>query len=134
IIGVQTPCTIVVKRNHYFDLWKNAPDRLDALRHPYLILYLQAAKHFADIYRKRLESNTKLRSLTGKEFWKRWELQYLRGGLFDGDLLAERIRSTYDELVRRYGDFLTTGGNLATSPDPLAATRVSMNPNQPLKG
>jgi hypothetical protein len=106
IIGAQTPCTVVAKRKHYFDLWKNATDRLDALRHPYVILYLQAAKHFTDIYRTRFESNTRLRGLTGKAFWKRWELTYLGGQLFDGDLFAERIRRSYDELIRHYGEFL----------------------------
>jgi hypothetical protein len=107
LIGAPTPCTVFAKRKHYFDLWKKAPERLEALRHPYLILYLQAAKHFSDIYRARLDSNAKLRGLTGKEFWKRWELQYLGGALFDGDLFGERVRSTYDDLVRRYGEFLT---------------------------
>jgi hypothetical protein len=107
IHGVGTPCTVFAKRAHYLDLWKNAADRLDALRHPYVILYLQAAKHFSDIYRMRFESNARLRSLTGKEFWKRWELQYLGGQFFDRDLFAERIRKSYDELVQHYGAFLT---------------------------
>jgi hypothetical protein len=106
LINSQSPCTVLVKRKHYLERWKNAPALLDALRHPYVILYLQAAKHFADIYRMKLEANSKLRGLTGKEFWKHWELQYLRGQLVDPDLLAERIRNSYDALVARYGDFL----------------------------
>jgi hypothetical protein len=106
LIGTQSPCTVLFKRKHYFDLWKNSPEWLDSLRHPYLILYLKAAQHFADVYRMKFESNTKLRGLTGKDFWKRWELQYLSGQLVDPDLLAERIRGTYDQLVERYGEFL----------------------------
>jgi hypothetical protein len=107
LIGVATPCTVIVKRKHYFDLWRNSPNWLAALGHPYVILYLQAAKHFSEVYRMRLESNAKLKGLTGKDFWKRWELLYLGGQLVDGDLLAERIHSTYDRLVQRYGEFLT---------------------------
>jgi len=106
LIGAPTPCTIAAKRKHYFDSWKNAPERLEALRHPYLIFHLQAARHYSDIYRVQLEANAKLRGLTGKDFWKRWELQYLSGQLIDTDLLAERIRGSYDALVGRYGEFL----------------------------
>jgi len=106
IKGIQTPCTIVAKRAVYLARWRSAVSPLKALRHPYLILYLRAAKHFADIYTEKLRGSAKLQDLSGKDFWKIWELQYLSGQLIDTDELARRVRTTYDELVARYGAFL----------------------------
>jgi len=106
IKGYKTPCTVVDKKKHYFAKWKNAPARLESLRHPYVILYLRAAKHFADVYTERLTANSALMALSGAEFWKRWELNYLAGRLLDTDQLAERIRETFNSLMTRYGTFL----------------------------
>jgi hypothetical protein len=108
IKGMETPCTVVVKKAKYINRWKAAGSPLDTLRHPYLILYLRAAKHFADMYSQKLRADERLRALTGKDFWRRWELQYLSGQLFDADLLADSIRRTYEQLVSRYGEFLPT--------------------------
>lgn len=101
-----TPCTVVDKRKIYLDRWRARPDILESLRHPYLILYFQAAKHFAGIYAEKLLASDKLRDLTGKEFWKTWELEYLLGELFDATQFATKVRDTYEQLVAHYGSFL----------------------------
>ncbi len=103
--GMRTACTVVDKKRQYWDRWKNAPEHLESLRHPVIILYLQAAKHFAEIYSEKLRASDALDGLNGKQFWRMWELEYLMGGLMDADLLASRVRQTHDELVERYGDF-----------------------------
>jgi hypothetical protein len=108
--GVKTPCTVVDKRRHYFNKWKNAPEHLESLNHPYIILHLQAAKHFADIYCELLLANETLRGLRGKEFWSAWEIEYLVGNLVDGSRLAVKIAATHDKLARRHGDFFSRNG------------------------
>jgi hypothetical protein len=100
---MKTPCTVVDKKQHYLQKWRNAPEQLESLNHPYIILYLQAAKHFAAIYSEQLQANEALRGLSGKHFWGMWEIEYLMGSLMDGDLLAEKIRQTYEALLDRYG-------------------------------
>src|ERR1700682_507219 len=54
IKGIQTPCTVVAKKAKYMSRWRAAGSPLESLRHPHLILYLQAASHFADIYTQKL--------------------------------------------------------------------------------
>jgi hypothetical protein len=105
--GMKTPCTVVDKKQHYWNKWRKAPGHLESLNHPYLILHLQAARHFADIYREKLEGNEALRGLSGKAFWSAWEIEYLLGNLVDGDRLAKKIGETHDELARRYGSFFS---------------------------
>jgi hypothetical protein len=116
IKGIQTPCTVVAKKAKYLNRWKAPGSAVESLRHPFLILHLQAAKHFADIYAQKLRANNRLMSLTGKDFWRRWELQHLSGQLIDLDLLGERIRRTYDQLVARYGAFLDAPADTLPSP------------------
>jgi hypothetical protein len=106
IKGIQTPCTIVAKKAMYMSRWRAAGTPLESLRHPYLILYLRAASHFANIYAQKLRADRRLMSLAGRDFWRRWELQYLSGQLIDLQLLSESIRRTYDQLVGHYGEFL----------------------------
>jgi hypothetical protein len=104
--GVKSPCTVLDKRKLYWNKWKNAPEHLESLRHPYIILYLQAAKHFTEIYSKKLQACEALEGLTGKQFWSSWEIEYLLGNLIDQDQLADKIRQTYGELVAYHGSFL----------------------------
>jgi hypothetical protein len=104
--GSRTPCTVVDKRQHYLNKWRNDPEQLESLRHPYIILHLQAAKHFADVYRDRLNDNEALRGLCGKDFWQAWEMEYLLGNLVDAERLGRCVLKTYGELVDRYGQFL----------------------------
>lgn len=105
--GIKTPCTVVDKRKHYLRKWQNSPESLRVLKHPYIIFYLQAAKHFGNIYCELFKANSSLRNLTGKAFWQAWEMEYLMGNLMDGDRLAEKIKQTYDVLVDLYGSFFT---------------------------
>jgi hypothetical protein len=107
VLGMKTPCTVVDKVQHYWHKWKNAPEHLEALNHPYIIFHLQAAKHFADIYAEKLQQSEALRGLRGKLFWRMWEIEYLLGGLIDAELLAGMIRSTYEALVERHGLFFS---------------------------
>jgi len=104
--GFKTPCKVLDKRKEYFAKWQASGSDLECLRHPCLILYFQAAKHFADVYSEKLRSNEVLKGLTGKAFWKTWELQYLAGELLDTGLLAQRICSSYERLCGRHGRFL----------------------------
>jgi hypothetical protein len=111
LAGINTPCTVAAREQHYLQKWRNAPEHLEPLRHPYIIFHLQAARHFTDVYTRKFEANEALRGLTGKLFWRMWEIEYLTGGLMDGDLLAEKIRQTYDQLVHNYGCFFHGTGN-----------------------
>ena len=83
LIGSPTPCTVRAKRQEYFERWRANDDRLAVLRHPYVILFLQAAKHFAALYAERLAADPTLRGLSGRSFWKRWEFEYLSGQLLN---------------------------------------------------
>jgi hypothetical protein len=105
-LGLKSPCTVLDKKQHYFRRWQDAPGCLEVLNHPYIIFHLQAARHFAAIYAEMLAASEALRGLGGKVFWRMWEIEYLLGNLIDAGLLAERIRRSYEELVRTYGPFL----------------------------
>lgn len=106
ILASQTPCTIMSKAVAYLERWRYHPDQLAPLRHPYIMLYLQAVKHFAEIYREKLLTNKKLAGKTGKEFWSAWELQYLGGRLVDHGEWKMRVAASCRELTDRYGEFL----------------------------
>lgn len=110
---IQTPCTVVDKRRLYLERWRSRPEILATLRHPYLILYLQAAKHFSKIYAEKLLANDKLMNLSGKDFWKTWELDYLLGDLMDASAFADKVLTTYKDLVAHYGLFLNPVGMAA---------------------
>ena len=103
--GLVSPCTVLDKREIYRARWQASDTWLDCLRHPYLIFHLQAAKHFAEVYSERLRSSQVLHGLSDQLFWKKWEMQYLAGELVDSELLARKIRATYQDLVDRYGEF-----------------------------
>jgi hypothetical protein len=113
--GIKTPCTVVDKTRHYVQKWQKRPEALAALNHPYIILYLQAARHFGEIYAEKLHSNETLRGLNGKTFWQTWEIEFLLGNLVDGPKLAEKVLQTYDSLVERYGHFLPETEQTAVS-------------------
>lgn len=108
VLGLPTPCTVAQRRPFYLRHWRLQKERLAALRHPYLVLYLRAAKHLADIYADRLRASTALRGLAGKELWQRWEWEYLSGRLIDPLLLARHVKRTYDALAAEHGQFLPT--------------------------
>lgn len=104
--GPPTPCTVAAKKAAYLARWRAHPEALDLLRHPYVMLHLQAARHFQAVYAEGLAANAKLAGLEGPSFWSAWELQYLGGRLVDGDELRSRVRASYDALVVRFGEFL----------------------------
>jgi hypothetical protein len=118
LMGFKTLCTIIDKTKLYWHKWKAKPELLRSLNHPYLILHLQAAKHFADVYREELLQSEALRGLTGKAFWSAWEIEYLLGNLIDADLLARKLLQTYEQIVAVHGciegfDRDTAGGKAA---------------------
>ena len=101
-----SPCTVKLKANDYSTAWRKIPTLLDALRHPYIIFHLQSAKLFAENYMSKLSQCDALAGMEGRDFWKRWELQYLSGKLVDGQKLREEMLLVYNELVQCYGEFL----------------------------
>ena len=107
LLGAGAPCTVLAKRERYRAMWTSNAAALDPLRHPYILLYLWAAKHFSDSYSRRLQQSEKLRGKQGPQFWKRWEMEYLSGRLVDAADLKRDLLATYQTLERRYGTFLT---------------------------
>ena len=106
VLGAASPCTVRTRKQDYLTRWQKYPAELGPLHHPYVILYTQAARHFADNYCTALRANPVLAHLTGRDFWRKWELQHLGGRLIDVERLKRDVYDSYKTLVRRYGEFL----------------------------
>lgn len=105
IRGKNSPCAIKKECAHFYNQWNSESPLLQLLRHPYIILYLKAAKSFADIYTQKLKMNTRLMNLKEEDFWQEWEFYYLSGQLIDIDLLKQEVAEVYRELKQKYVDF-----------------------------
>lgn len=99
------PCSMLKHRKWFEALWSDSIGLIQVMRHPYLIFYSRAVKHFSDIYSQKLLQEDGLSSLAGPFFWKRWEIDYLTGKLIDGNALKERLREDYLQLQARYPGF-----------------------------
>lgn len=106
VLGGSSPCTVRARQGQYLARWQENPDELEPLRHPYVMLHLQAAGHFADNYRGMLRANPVLAPLAGRAFWRAWELQHLGGRLVDLPRLRADVYRSYRALADRYGEFL----------------------------
>ena len=104
-IQSPSPCTVQSKEKLYLEKWRNSTDCLLPLHHPYIVLYLQAAKYFSQNYLKKLQQSEKLRGKTGKDFWRAWEFEYLSGELLDVEALTDSISSVFNQLQDKYGVF-----------------------------
>lgn len=105
--GWDGPCTVWSgKQDHYLKQWQQRPEALAKLQHPYVLFYLRAVASFSDIFRRKLLSSPTLANLTGRDFWQRWELEYLGGRLLDLDEFRARVYADYTILAQRHGAFL----------------------------
>ena len=107
VMGWDCRCPVMQdKRQIYWDKWRDNPENLGLLRHPYLMFHLACYGIFADSYRRMLPQNDVLAGRVGPDFWHAWELQYLSGRLFDWDEIRGKVHTTYMALRHRHGDFL----------------------------
>ncbi len=109
LIAVPTPCTVRAKKELYLSRWRQHAELLSPLKHPYIVLFLQAANQFAKVYADGLRANETLRGREGRDFWIHWELEYLGGRLVDGERLRSMVAASYEQLTDRHGVFLSPG-------------------------
>lgn len=109
VVETKSPCSLLAKKDQYLNRWRTDPQLLDSLRHPFIILYSQAAGAFADIYTRKLTEDAKLKGLRGPDFWRVWELRYLGGYLFDKEEFRQRVYGIYAALAKTFGPFLQKG-------------------------
>jgi hypothetical protein len=107
LIESPSPCTVNKKKDSYFQEWSKSPELLDSLRHPYINFHLKAASLFSINYLTALYQNELLGQLEGRDFWTRWELQYLGGKLVDTVDLKQKIFDSYIMFEQKYGKFLS---------------------------
>lgn len=105
-IGTLSPCWVRTKYDAYLRRWQSASAPA-AFRHPLYILYSQAASHFVDLYMK--DRHPRLAGLTGKGFWRTWELLYLGGRLVNSDEWKRRVFDSYSAIKTVHGEFLGRG-------------------------
>ena len=78
VMGWDCHCRVMhEKRRIYWDKWRDNPENLDLLRHPYPMFHLACYGIFAE-----------------------------SGRLFDWDEIRGKVHTTYMALRHRYGDFL----------------------------
>lgn len=106
IIKGSTPCSVTAKRESYMDMWKKAPEALKLLKEPYVLFNLRIADLVHDNYVKTLSAQTGLISMDHKDFWRRWEMEYLAGRLVDQTELSKEAASLYKDMALKYGEFV----------------------------
>jgi hypothetical protein len=105
--GIHTPCSIWTSRkDKYVREFRENPALLEPLRYPLIIFYLRAAKLFVDNYIKCLRADERLKDLSGRDFWRSWEIRYLGGRLVDRDEMRGSLFAVYKEMEREFGQFL----------------------------
>lgn len=91
-IGQSSPCTVLNQKKYDAEFGSGSFYRsVDT----YVLFYLRCASHLAVTMTAAIKDNAKLLSLSGKQFWKRWELLHLGGRFLADDLLTEKILDEY---------------------------------------
>ena len=91
-IGEPSPCTVLRQQNYEAEF---ASGRLYRDLDTYVLFYLRCALHLAEIMSSAISGNASLKTLSGKDFWKRWEMLHLGGRFLPRDRLIGKIRDEY---------------------------------------
>lgn len=95
LVGTETPCRVKKLKDKYINLF-NDGKILPFLRDPYVLFHLKAVRAGFENYVGRLRASQNFLTNKGRDFWKKWEFEYLAGKYMDRGALAadmERLRA-----------------------------------------
>jgi hypothetical protein len=104
-MGFDERCSVLNKKEKYLTLWRNNPDLIEPLRHPYILFYLMATNQLIENYKETLLNHPVLGQKNGTAFWNAWEIEYVTGRLFDKPKAMSTLQRLYEKFTKKYDGF-----------------------------
>jgi hypothetical protein len=100
LVGSETPCKVKKLKEKYVDLF-NGDKILPFLRDPHVLFNLKAARACSENYVGALTASGNFQANKGREFWRKWEFEYLTGKYIDKGLLAADIKRLHTQIFNQ---------------------------------
>lgn len=84
-----SPCQLIKREQQAIVAWQQ---RQDIIRQPRLVLYIKALQWLLEGMEVKVADDERLKGLTPKAFWRRWEQAFASGQLIEKEVIAKKLR------------------------------------------